>query len=744
MRIKIFILTLLIVLLANPACNRTDTPVIPADFPDIITPTLNNPSGNHFILGIYKLDLDPDSEIATAVPVRNSNFHFDVTQFFLNPYCPDCLVITVTELDVPAGILDLDVALKNSTPVSAWDIRLILRWETEHIWLTDHDDDYTALFDDGGFKTINPFIAYAKDQTDRFFESLTTHTRPVHFRFDEMGHWGEFTLVIEASYPENCAEPYEIANKLTGGELIGVNPVIIQCDVFDWQNNVDEVTIDPSPLADTEIIFVNQSGTTWIGLLANENGMPPGEYRLLIRAISTGDLLTDSIYDYINVTVGISGGVGLDPGPWPMIGRDPAHSSLSPFQPPVTEPELQWSTMDHGILWTVGYSGTVVSSAGQIYVARVSGLYCLDLDGNQQWHIPCPILNPRQPPMPLVSANGSVVVCWSSLFSNSDPQGIYAYNANTGEELWSTTHIKYSPFGDEKHISVYDPVVLSEDGLLVAVAREHVIIGLDIEDGSQKWLWPNNENDYESILAGSYTDAWRGAPAIAPDGRIIAVADWFDNPRLIILSDFGINLADKELQTITMVNCHPAVTSDNKVIVAGFISDIVTLHAVVEAWTTYGVPIWSYTDDVIEILQGTIGITQDDDLYFMDGRGVHDIVFPNDYHVYLLSLSDTGIFNWRTKILSRTSASSPALSHFRDGIAVGSDGTAYVSGSWNHKILANTNISGVSAVNVDGDLLWTYNQLVDWSKIDSYYGPPAIGSDGTIYVNRSNRLEALK
>ncbi|MCK4719484.1 hypothetical protein KAU08_02425, partial [bacterium] len=248
----------------------------------------------------------------------------------------------------------------------------------------------------------------------------------------------------------------------------------------------------------------------------------------------------------------------------------------------------------------------------------------------------------------------------------------------------------------------------------------------------------------ESILAGSYTDAWRGAPAIAPDGRIIAVADWFENPRLIVLSDFGINLADKELQTITMVNCHPAVTSDNKVILAGFISDIVTLHAVVEAWTTFGVPIWSYTDDVIEILQGTIGITQDDDLYFMDGRGVHDVDFPNNYHVYLLSLSDTGIFNWRTKIFSRTSAGSPGLSHFRDGIAVGLDGTAYVSGSWNHKILANTNISGVSAVNVNGDLLWTYNQLVDWSQIDSYYSPPAIGSDGTIYVNRSNRLEALK
>ena len=107
------------------------------------------------------------------------------------------------------------------------------------------------------------------------------------------------------------------------------------------------------------------------------------------------------------------------------------------------------------------------------------------------------------PPQPLLTATGAVIVCWSSLVSNFDPQGIYAYDQADGHLLWSTTTILYSGFGEVPlTFSVYDSPVINSDNLLVAIAREHVIVALDATDGSQQWLWPNDSTLYQSILPG--------------------------------------------------------------------------------------------------------------------------------------------------------------------------------------------------------------------------------------------------
>ncbi len=722
--------------IAFSGCFHSGVPVDPPVIPSYSADA-------HALWGVWRLDFDPVTETARAVPVRTSQFHVDVTPFILPPECPNCLDMVVTSFSKPDGILDLTATIKNPTTYTGLDVRAILRWETGHIWLTN-PDDYTLLFDDGGLKTLNPFIAYAKDVDNREFLPMATHSREIDFRFSESGHFGEITFVVEASFPTHCNEPYEIANQSADGELIGTTPVTIQCDVFDWQEDVTGVSLDPGPLADDPIALLPDTGTLWTCTLANLKNAPAGQYNLLIRAMSPGGAVTDSIYDYVTVTVAETQSTGLDPGPWPMLGHDARHTARSPFDGPASEPNLEWDSHDEGVSWVTTYSGPGLSADGRLYVASTSGLFCLDSDGELVWDEPTPFPDVFSPPQPLLTASGLVIVCYSSLSSNSVAQGIYAYDMDNGDEVWSTTSFKYSGEFDPKGFSVYDSPVLNDDGLLVAVAREHVIIALDETTGNVQWVWPDDSSQYQSIPVGTQYEAWRGAPALAPDGSIVAVADWFENPRLIVLSNAGGQITDVPLTTLTTVNCHPIITDDSEVILGGFTFDGFEADGAVEAFSLYGTPLWNYTDDVINVLQGVAGIGPDGTLYFLDGRGGNESEFPYDYHVYLLALSLSGSFVGRWPVFSRPSAGETTITHWRNGVSVGDDGTIYVSSSFRHAALAVNYISGIAALDPDGDILWTYGEQQNVSTSQSYYGTPTIGADGTLYVTRTDRLIALK
>jgi len=731
-----------ILLLIAPACvfagcAHPNTPVVPGDISADLHP-------GRVLWGIWRLDFDPVSAQARAIPVHTAAFHIDVTPYILPPACPDCLELSVTQFVSPLGILDLEASIRNPKSLTGYDVRAILRWQTGHIWLANADD-YTLLFDDGGTKTLNPFIAYATENADRDFTADATHSREVQLRFSETGHFKEITFVVEASYPLHCNEPYEIANQAASGELIGLAPVTIECDVFDWQGDVTGVSLDAAPMVDDPIALTNDSDTHWTGSLANINGAAEGAYDLLLRAMSPGGAQTDSIYDYISVTVGPPPDTGLDPGPWPMLGHDASHTARSDFNGPAVEPSLVWDSATTGTPWETTYSGPSLSSDGKVFVATTSGLYCFDTDGSPEWNEPAPFSNVYPPPQPLLTSSGAAIVCYSSLLSNTDPQGVYAYDMKTGSLLWSETEFKYSGSATPKSFSVYDSPVLSEDGLLVVVAREHAIIAFDEITGAQQWVWPDDSAEYRSILPGSYLDAWRCAPALAGDGSIVAVADWFEDPRLVVLTELGQVTTDEPLTNVTTVNCHPVVTGDNEVVLAGFRFDGLEAWGAVESRHLDGFLQWGYTDDVIRVLQGTAGVGPDGSLYFLDGTGVADSTFPYDYSVYLLALSRFGAFIGRYPIFTRASAGETAVTHLRNGVTVGDNGTVYVSTSTRHASLATSYVSGVAAIDpIFGIVLWSYEEKQNEPIATSFHGTGAIGADGTVLVTRYDRVLALK
>jgi outer membrane protein assembly factor BamB len=732
---------LIIFLTINLGCAGGSNPSIPAPLQE---PSIQHSTSSATIWGVWGMEFDEEEVAVRAVPVHAADYHVDVTHFITPPECADCLELTVLEYSTQDGVFDIEASITNPTALSGFDVRAILRWETGHIWL-DNPDDYTTLFDDGGTKTLNPFIAWAKDADEREFLPSATHTREIDFRFSQTGHFGEVTFVVEASYPGHCTEPYEISDQSVSGMLIGTAPVTVECTVSDWQDDVTGVTLFPEPLADDPIAMSSIGDNRWSGVLSNVYEVDEGVYYLVIRADSPGGSQTQSIYDYLEVSVAAQPDTGLDPGPWPIIGHDPQHTARSEFDGPSSTPSLEWDSTSEAGSWGSTYAGASMGSNGRLYIATASGIFCLNSDGGLEWNEEPPFSDVVAPPQPLLTASGACIVCWSSLVSNNVEQGVYAYEMSSGSLRWSKTEFTYTGSSDEKGFSVYDTPTVTEDGIIVAVAREHVIIALDEISGTKQWLWPDDSGEYRSVLAGSYLDGWRGAPAVAPDGSVVAVADWFEDPRLIVLNDFGMARADEPLTTLTTVNCHPVVTDANEVILGGFVFDIYEASGAVEARNLDGIFLWDYVDDVIRVLQGTPGIGPDGSLYFLDGTGVNEQEDPYDNHVYLLVLSRFGQFINRWPIFTRVSAGQTSVTHFRNGVSVGDDNTVYVSTGTRSSTLGISYITGVAAINpIFGNVIWTYGRSENESSITSFYGTPVIGPDGTLYVGRYDRLLALK
>ena len=472
----------------------------------------------------------------------------------------------------------------------------------------------------------------------------------------------------------------------------------VQADVLDWQSDVTGVTVEPGVLSDTPFPLTFQSGKY---VVRPDREQPWRCARNIPRPASIGfagkrHRFAVGLSEHHNRSVANQRPRSR---PWPIIGFDELHTAQSPFNGPSATPSQVWSSADKGVTWSANYAGASISSAGLIYVATTSGLFCLDSTGSQVWTVPPPFASAFPPPQPMLTASGAVIVCWSSLESNSDPQGIYAYKQSNGDQLWATTTILYSGSGQTpKGFSVYDSPALDDNNTLAAVAREHVIVGLNLSDGSQKWLYPNDPTQYAQIVPGSYLDAWRTSPAVTSKGVFAAVASWFDTPRLVLITDSGFEQLDQPLKLLTTVNCHPLVTNNDRIVMGGFVFNGTQSQAAVEEMDTSGFDSWTYTDDTLNLFQGVAAKDSNGLLYFLDGTGLNDPTYPNDYSVYVVSLKTNGLLNWRKPVFTRPSATNVTVLHLRNGITLGNDGMIYVSASWRLTGLDVSTVSGVAAM----------------------------------------------
>jgi len=254
----------------------------------------------HALMGLYTIHIDAEKGTVEAIRNREAETHWNVTPYLLPPNCPDCFFVKILNVDPVAKNVNIRVTLKNPTNLSGYDVRGIILDFGGMTLL--NPDSYTKLFGPGA---INPFIAWIPNQ-DRIFYPMQVNSEDISIHNPIYPSFPAFQYLIEASWPGHCKEPYEVhpfnvANDLQSD---GSNSVLVNCTVYDWQNNVASVTIDLSPIGGAFNEPMNDlGGNMWQKEITYVSGPGEGYYSLLITATTSDPVAYNQTYHYAKVHV---------------------------------------------------------------------------------------------------------------------------------------------------------------------------------------------------------------------------------------------------------------------------------------------------------------------------------------------------------------------------------------------------------------------------------------------------------
>ncbi len=281
-------LLLLLVILILPSCQSiTPDPVTPQ--PD------SHPRGTSVagcrMLGAWDLLFGPAMDTVEVTPIRSLSGNFDVTPMIPSPK------LKVNYFNPETSIISVDVTLLNPFSIKGYDVRGIIY--TNNGFLLMNPDAWTGLFDIPGGEDINPFRAFAKDQPYRLFDSQTERTET--FDIYLPGGSTSVKFAITASFPGNCKEPYAFGefnqDFLYDDHL---SEAEIWFDVFDWQGDVDSVSLScPGITNEPAVEFAQLDAGSWSATIVNNASAPAGDYMARITATSAAATL----YTKVTVTV---------------------------------------------------------------------------------------------------------------------------------------------------------------------------------------------------------------------------------------------------------------------------------------------------------------------------------------------------------------------------------------------------------------------------------------------------------
>jgi len=292
---------LLICLIAGCSGNGAQ-PVYPGETP-ILQHGVSKGGSQRVLWGIWGVEYNELSQEVITRPARNALAHFNITSWLLPPECDDCFQVKINSFDPVTRILDANVTLKNPTHLTAYDVRGIL-FTNEYGHELRNADAWTNLWDVPGGTDINPFRAFAKSVPNRLFAPEAEHTENYLIYIPIPPEWNQITFAVDVSWPGNCREPYGLTN--FSQEIIydvqGAGGVV-SVDVFDWQGDVSDVTLEvPEIAGDGSMPFNHTGGNTWGLELINTVPAEAGEYTGRITAISS-NASELPLYQYVEITV---------------------------------------------------------------------------------------------------------------------------------------------------------------------------------------------------------------------------------------------------------------------------------------------------------------------------------------------------------------------------------------------------------------------------------------------------------
>ena len=286
-------------------CSSSQNNPVMTDNNHVNTSVKESTSSDQMLWGLWEIYFDEAKLKASLIPVRNPNAHFNVTFMILPPNCDDCMTLGINSFDTVSRILDVDVSLRNPHTLKGRDVRGILYTNALGHLLTN-PDNWTPLFDIAGGMDINPFRAFAKEVTNRAFNSMAVHAENYLVYIPQPPAYASIKYAVTASWPGNAREPYMIDDFQQVDEISELtgSSGVVQVHVYDWQNDIDYVRLSASEINGQDFIdLTNTSGDTWQVSLINSEGALAGDYEVMIEAHSEGTSDELALYDFATVTI---------------------------------------------------------------------------------------------------------------------------------------------------------------------------------------------------------------------------------------------------------------------------------------------------------------------------------------------------------------------------------------------------------------------------------------------------------
>ncbi len=235
--------------------------------------------------GMFEIGIDPATKQFDLTPSHQSSSHYNTSNLVSGDILKGNITLKFAGLDAESSIIKFDLALKNpSANICGYDVRAIIAADDEEYYLVNADGA-TALQDDIGNVSLNTFLAFAEDQPRRAFGPGESYTERGELHFPPNPEFRKLKLIIDASYPSNCMEPYGFSDFSYSNNSVAIG-------VLDWQENVNSVEIVITAIGATEDIYLELDpfNNLWNG----ELGILPGTGLMVIDAAFRGELVSDS------------------------------------------------------------------------------------------------------------------------------------------------------------------------------------------------------------------------------------------------------------------------------------------------------------------------------------------------------------------------------------------------------------------------------------------------------------------
>jgi hypothetical protein len=284
-------------------------------------------------LGIYSINIDPETQSAQIVPDRESAYHMSAKGFLLGWPCSNCLTIKNLHF-LPGNQVECDIEITHpiSDPVyTVFDLRVIAIFPpTEYYYGLGvshsllNKDGLTNLWDSKsvpGF--LNGYKAYNKTQPRRIFPAGSVSTE--HFLVQLPTGGLNYSIAVDASWMPNDGINFPLAMNafevidLNGSVSSGLTDIggtaIVTANMYDYQgtSTIASVKAYSDVLFNGPITMSYVSGdgnnAVYSAVIQNQKHVAAGNYHLIVRAIDTEDShYTADIASYavldVNVAVG--------------------------------------------------------------------------------------------------------------------------------------------------------------------------------------------------------------------------------------------------------------------------------------------------------------------------------------------------------------------------------------------------------------------------------------------------------